>query len=161
MTINIKLSDASIRNAIRILENAKDNIDYGLEQTIDILAKNATMIAKNAYGSMANVDYDSDKTMAIIASSGEANIIAEFGAGDDTDPATGFENQPDTPVYPGSYSELEGSGEYARTGQWHFGGKVYYGEPDNLRVEPRHGLLNAKAYIIASAEEIAKGVIKL
>ena len=161
MKIDIKLSDQSIHNAIRMLQQAKDNLDYGVEQTIDILAKNATMIAQTAYGSMANVDYDSDPTMAIIATSGEANLIAEFGAGDDTDPATGFENKPDTPVYPGSYSELEGSGEYARTGQWHFGGKVYYGKPDNLRVEPRHGLLNAKAYIIASAEDIAKEVIKL
>lgn len=160
MKIDIKLSDASIRNAIRMLENAKDNIDYGLEQTIDILAKNATMIAQNAYGSMASVDYDSDKTMAIIASSGEANIIAEFGAGDDTDPVTGFENAPETPVYPGSYSELVGSGEYATKGYWFFGGQKYYGD-GGRRVEPRRGLLQAKIYILEEGTDIAKGVIKL
>ena len=162
MNITVKLSDQSIRDAIRALRNVQDHLRWGVQDAIEILAKNGAIIANQAYGSMAGaVDYSPEEGVAIIATNGEANLIAEFGAGDDTDPATGFENKPDTPVYPGSYSELEGSGEYARTGQWHFGGKVYYGEPDNLRVKPRHGLLNAKAYIIASAEEIAKGVIKL
>lgn len=160
MNITIDLSTASIQNAIKALNNAKDNLEYGLEQTLDILAKNGTMIAQGAYGSMANVDYDSDSEMAIIMTSGEANIIAEFGAGDDTDPATGFEHQPDTPVYAGSYSELVGSGEYATKGYWFFGGQKYYGD-GGRRVEPRRGLLQAKIYILEEGTEVAKGVIKL
>lgn len=154
MKTDIKLSDQSIHNAIRMLQQAKDNLDYGVEQTIDILAKNATMIAQTAYGSMANVDYDSDPTMAIIATSGKANVIAEFGAGDATEVPTGFENMPDTPVYPGSYSE-QNAKMYSEWGWWRFGGSVY------TQVEPRHGLMQAKVYIVSEVENVAKGVIKL
>ena len=154
MNITVKLSTESIRKAIRMLEKAKDNLEYGLEQTLDILAKNGTMIAQNAYGSMASVDYDSDQTMAIIATSGKANVIAEFGAGDATEIPTGFENMPDTSVYPGSYSE-EHAQMYTRFGWWKFGGEVY------TQVEPRHGLMQAKVYILEEGTDIAKGVIKL
>lgn len=154
MNITIDLSTASVQNAIKMLNDAKDNIEYGVEQTLDILAKNGTMIAREAYGSMANVDYDSDKEMAIIMTSGDANIIAEFGAGDATIPGVGFENAPDTPVYPGSYSE-ENAKMYVELGYWRFGGRIY------REVKPRMGLVKAKTYIIESAEDIAKEVIKL
>lgn len=156
MTINIKLSDASIRRAIRRLRNAQQHLRWGLDDTVQELAKEGAEIANQAYGSMANaVDYMEDEAVGIIAVTGESNLIAEFGAGDATDPATGFENQPDTPVYAGSYSELEGSGEYAKTGKWHFGGKVY------TEVPARRGLMSAKAFIIEQGAEIAKEVIKL
>ena len=156
MNITVKLSDASIRNAIRRLRQAQDHLRWGLDDTVQILAKNGADIANQAYGGMANaVDYMQDEAVGIIAVTGEANLIAEFGAGDATDPATGFENQPDTPVYAGSYSELEGSGEYASTGRWHFGGKVY------TEVPARRGLMSAKANIIATSTNIAKEVIKL
>ena len=156
MTINIKLSDASIRRAIRRLRNAQQHLRWGLDDTVQALAKEGAEIANQAYGSMANaVDYMEDEAVGIIAVTGESNLIAEFGAGDATDPATGFENQPDTPVYAGSYSELEGSGEYAKTGKWHFGGKVY------TEVPARRGLMSAKAFIIEQGAEIAKEVIKL
>lgn len=156
MTINIKLSDASIRRAIRRLRNAQQHLRWGLDDTVQALAKEGADIANQAYGSMANaVDYMEDEAVGIIAVTGESNLIAEFGAGDATDPATGFENQPDTPVYASSYSELEGSGEYAKTGKWHFGGKVY------TEVPARRGLMSAKAFIIEQGADIAKEVIKL
>ena len=154
MNITINLSEASIRNAVSLLENAKDNLEYGIEQTLDILAKNGTMLARAAYGSMANVDYDSDNEMAIIMTSGKANVIAEFGAGDATEIPTGFENMPNTPVYPGSYSE-ENAHMYEQYGWWRFGGKVY------TQVEPRHGLMQAKVYILEEGTDVAKEVIKL
>lgn len=161
MTINIKLSDASIRRAISRLNNAKQNLRWGVSDTVEILAEDGARIAQDAYGGMANaVGYMQDETVGIIASTGEVNLIAEFGAGDDTDPATGFENKPDTPVYAGSYSELEGTGQYANYGYWYFGGQKYYGE-NGRRVPPRHGLLDAKAFVIATAENTAKEVIKL
>ena len=154
MTITVKLSDQSINNAIRLLNDAKDNLNYGVEQTLDILAKNGSIIAQSAYGSMANVSHDSYPTTAIIKTSGKANVIAEFGAGDATETPTGFENMPITPVYPGSYSEQHAK-MYSRFGWWKFGGKSY------TQVEPRHGLVQAKAYIISETENVAKGVIKL
>lgn len=157
MKITVHLSDASIRRAIIRLNRIADHLRWGVQDTVELLAEDGAGIANEAYGGMdANaVAYSPEEGVAIIAVSGETNLIAEFGAGDDTDPATGFENQPDTPVYAGSYSELEGSGEYAEKGYWHFGGRKY------TEVPARRGLFSAKAYIIETAEKTAKEVIKL
>lgn len=157
MNINIGISDYEIKAAISTLVQAIDNLKYGVEQTVEILTKNGAMIAQAEYGGMASVDYDSDKTIGIIGTKADkANIIAEFGAGDATlDPLDLFQNDTVTPVYPGSYSELVGSGEYARDGKWHFGGKEY------TEVEPRLGLFEAKQYILNEGIDIAEGVIKL
>ena len=156
MKIKIGLSDYELRAVVSTLAQAKINLENGVEQTLAILTKNGAMEAQAAYGSMAVVDYDSDATMGLIGTSGEANIIAEFGAGDETyDPLDLFENDTVTPVYPGSYSELEGSGEYAATGRWHFGGRVY------TEVEPRFGLFYAKQYILNEGVDVAKGAISL
>ena len=128
-----------------------------MQETIDILVKDGAMVANDKYGGMANaVGYMPDETTGVIASAGEANLIAEFGAGDATLPPAGmFEDSPDTPVYPGSYSELVGSGEYAATGKWHWGGREF------TEIEPRMGLYNAKNYIEKNAVDIAKEVIQL
>lgn len=155
MNININLSSESITAAIHKLNTVKDNLRWGLDETIGILAKDGAMIAQEADGSMATVSsYRPDENTAIIVATGEAPIIAEFGAGDATMPVM-FENYPGVDVYPGSYSEQVGSKEYALTGKWHFGGKVY------REIEPRGGMLNAKVYIQDNAAEIAKEVIKL
>jgi len=155
--INIKLSTASILGAIRKLNDAQQNLRWGVQDLVECLAEDGAEIANQAYGSMdANaVGYSTEENTAIIAVTGEDNLIAEFGAGDATDPATGFENKPDTPVYAGSYSLLEGTGEYYLTGRWHFNGVPF------TAVEPRHGLMNAKSFIISTADETAKEVIKL
>lgn len=158
MKINIKLSTESIRDAMARLRQAQEDIRWGLQETIDILVKDGEMVANDKYNGMATaVGYMPDENTGIIAVTGKANLIAEFGAGDATLPPTGmFEDEPETPVYPGSYSESEyGSGEYARTGKWHFGGREY------REVSARMGLYNAKNYIEKNAAETAKEVIKL
>lgn len=156
MKIVIKLSEGSIIRAIERLEQAQDNLRYGTGQMMEILAKEGAGIAQGAYRSMARVDYAADETKGTITTSGAANLIAEFGAGDTTaDPRAMFANVPKTDVYPGSYSEQVGSGEYARDGVWHFGGREYYYIP------PRAGLYAAKQYIEQNAGRIAKEVIKL
>ena len=161
MTIDIQLSQRSINNAISELKKVKENLNHGLQQTIDILVKEGAEQAQSSFGSMANVTgYMPDETTGIISASGEAAIIAEFGAGDATTEVM-FENSPGVPVYPGSYSELVGSGEYAESkaktgqGRWHFGGRVY------TEIPPRAGMLNAKTFIMRNAATYAKGVIKL
>lgn len=157
-SIKIRLSEESILRAIHKLNTISENIRWGANDLVECLAEDGAKIANASYGSMeayANA-YSPEEGTAIIAVAGSENLIAEFGAGDSTDPATGFENKPDTPVYAGSYSESEeGSGEYAATGQWHFGGRTY------TEVPPRKGLLNAKAFIIATAKNTAEEVIKL
>ena len=157
MTININLSTDSIDAAIQRLEQVKQNLDWGLSETIDILTDKGAQTAQDADGEMATITtYRPDDNTGIITASGQAALIAEFGAGDATEVPTGFENQPLTPVYPGSYSESpEGSGEYAATGKWHFGGRVYH------EIEPRRGMLKAKEYIVMTAENVAKAVIRL
>ena len=164
MTINISLSAERIRSAINRLNTAQDHLRWGVQDLVELLAQDGADVANAAYGDMdahAN-GYSTDENVGVLAVTGETNLIAEFGAGDATIPGYGFENEPETPVYPGSYSELEGSGEYASTleengstGYWHFGGQVYH------EVEPRMGLVKAKAFIIATADETAKEVIKL
>ena len=155
MNIQINLSTRSIAAGIRRLNEAKENLRWGLDETLDILAKDGEQIAQASDGEMATVSrYRPDENTAVIVATGDAPVIAEFGAGDDTIQPL-FENYPGVDVYPGSYSEQVGSHEYAETGKWHFGGKEY------RTVEPRGGLLNAKIYIQDNAVQIAKGVIKL
>ena len=158
MKISIRLSDASIRRAIRRLETAKQNLRFGIQDAVEILAQDGAGIANEAYGSMdANANaYSPEEGTANIAVSGKTNLIAEFGAGDATIPGIGFENPPDTPTYAGSYSESEeGSGMYADRGWWKFGGSIY------TQIEPRMGLVRAKTFVIEEGTEIARKVIKL
>ena len=158
MNITVHLSDESILKAIHRLNLALDNLRWGIQDTVECLAEDGAMIANAAYGGMdANaVAYSPDEGTAVIDTVGKVNVIAEFGAGDATIPGVGFENPPDTPTYAGSYSESdEGSGMYVERGYWVFGGKVY------REIEPRMGLLRAKVFIIETAVETAKEVIKL
>lgn len=169
MNITVKLSDQSIRNAIKLLENAKDNLEYGLEQTLEILAKNGADEANNAYGSMATAhDFKDDKfTTSINVTGGDKAIIAEFGAGYGTMEYHPFAKNAPVPIEVASYSKENFDRSmygglfyitndlYPGEGYWLFGGQTYQ------RVEARHGLLNAYDYILQNWAEIAKGVIKL
>lgn len=155
MTINLGLSTESILAAISKLRNAKDNLEWGVAELLDSLSTNGAEVANDHYGSMAHADgYATDFTVGKIIVSGEVPGIAEFGAGDATIPVV-FENEPDFPVYPGSWSEREGSGEYAKTGRWHFGGKEY------TEVQPRMGLYNAVLFIEENSTDYAKELIRL
>ena len=158
MTITVRLSEAGVRKAIQRLRQAQDNLRWGVQESVDELVKDGALIANDKYGGMAfAVGYSIEEHTGIVSSVGEANLIAEFGAGDATlPPACMFENVPDTPVYPGSYSESEeGTGEYAATGKWHFGGREY------RKVDPRMGLYNARNYIEKNAVAVVKEVVKL
>lgn len=155
MTITVHLSTESISEAIAELETVRENIRYGLQQTVEILTKEGAYVAQAAYGGMAAATgYMQGETTGVISASGENAVIAEFGAGDATIDVR-FENYPGVDVYPGSYSEQVGSGEYFMTGRWHFGGKTY------TEVQPRGGLYSAKVFIQGNAANIAEEVIKL
>ena len=163
MTITVPLSEEGVRRAIVRLNQVKQNLRFGLQDTIDALVTDGAVVANDKYGGMAEaIGYMDDEDHGVVAAVGESNLIAEFGAGDATLPPEGmFEGSPDTDVYPGAYSEQVGSGEYYRTrrdtgqGRWHFGGVEY------TEVEPRMGLYNAKNYIEKNAIYVAQEVIKL
>ena len=153
MTLDIRLDIGSISKAIRRLEDAKENIQHGEEQFIDIVTEEGADIAQESYGTMATAEAVPEGTTGKIVASGNAVVIAEFGAGDGTIPVM-FENYVGVDVYPGSYSEQVGSGEYAATGRWHFGGRTY------TEVPARAGMLNAREYIKDNAVKVAREVIK-
>lgn len=168
MRLKLTLSESGINRVINRLNRSIDNIEQGVSDFVDIMVTDGAEVANIAYGSMATAwghrDSETDASasghIGVTAEDEHAAIIAEFGAGDDTMEVIDFENPPPVPVYAGAYSELVGSGDYATKGYWYFRGQKYYGE-GGRRVEPRHGLLNAKAHIISSAEDIAQEVIRL
>ena len=51
-------------------------------------------------------------------------LFVEFGAGDAAGSQNALYDNPPEVAYPGSWSEQH-SGEYYRTGKWHFGGREY------------------------------------
>jgi hypothetical protein len=156
VNLNIRLSRDSINHAIAELKKAKDNLQYGMEQTVEILTKEGGDVAKSHTGGMANITTTMVKnTTGQIAESGKAALIAEFGAGDATIMATMFENYPDTAIFPGSYSLLVGKRQYWDYGRWYFGGKRF------TEIQPRQGLYYAKLHIMGMATNVAQGVIKL
>lgn len=164
MTITFKLSDTEIRNAIRKLQSVQEHIRWGISDTVDMLAKEGADIAKEAYGNFGGVNVTSylrKDNEAVIATSGDANVIAEFGAGYATLENHPFADKADTPIEIGSYSK-ENDGmfywsDYANPGEgyWFFGGREY------SEVKPRMGLLLASEMIKEIAVDKAKDVIKL
>ena len=162
MKITLELSTDGARDAINDLKNAKDYLQWDIEHLLEILAKDGADIAQIADGGMADVvGWLEDDHTAKIQATGDAPVIAEFGAGDATISPNGlFEGTPDVDVYPGSYSEQVGTQEYYLSnlqgqGRWHWGGTVF------TEIAPRQGMLKAKQYIIRECTDIAKGVIKL
>ena len=158
MTINIQLSDESIRQAIRRLKEAKENLEAGLAETVDILTQDGAAVASMAIGSFdgATVSHEmTSDTSGVIRVIGEAAVIQEFGAGDVAETGNPFENDPGVPLGSGTYSRLKGSGEYAATGKWHFGGREYQ------YVDPKHGLYHAREWIKDHSTEVAERVIRL
>lgn len=155
MTIKVSLSTESIEQAIRKLGEARDNLDIGVNETVAILTNEGAEIAQTAYGDWGvQATPIPEEAHGEIIVSGDMPLIAEFGAGQATMPVM-FENSPSTPVYEGSYSQLEGSQEYYKYGSWHFAGRYY------TEVPARHGLLDAKNYIIENSTRIAQEVIQL
>lgn len=79
-------------------------------------------------------------------------LIAEFGAGTLADTHPWASQVPD--VYPGSYSERYGTGEFAETRKWHWGGHEF------TYVEPTYALYSGATVSENSADTVAKEVFK-
>ena len=153
MTIHIDLSTESIESAIRLLSERQENLQNDLEHLIDVLTNEGAEIARASYGEWPVQTVPVvEGTHGEIVVAGDMPLIAEFGAGQATMPVM-FENAPETPVYEGSYSQLVGSQEYYKYGSWHFAGEYY------TEVPARHGLLDAKQYILENGTDIALEVL--
>lgn len=157
MEISIDLTVSSINKAIQRLERYQKSLDRKTERLVTELATGGAEMARFAFGSTAYVDSISEGGTAIIEAVGEHVIIMEFGAGMAT-----MENHPlaenaPVDVYRWSYSEQVGSGEGYMTalenggqGYWHFGGAVF------SAVEPRHGMLDARDFVVQNLETKAR-----
>ena len=122
------------RIADSLYHNAADGENRSVLVSVDQLERTETTVAY------------------LISANGEGVVFLEFGAGDTTDYGdhgdwTAKMAANGIPIVKGSYSSTIGSGEYARTGQWHFGGEVYRG------VFPRRALYQAVQNAIASWRE--------
>jgi len=157
--ISITLSIGSINKAIKDLERYQARIERKSAELVNELVDGGAEMAKYAFGNSVSVEKVAEDGVGIIEAVGDAVMFMEFGAGMAT-----MENHPmasnaPADVYRWSYSEQVGSGEGYYTammnggnGYWHFGGKVY------SAVYPRHGLLDARDYIVNNAEAKARGV---
>ena len=154
MIINLEVSQNALESVASLLETVIENINSGVNETVEIMTNEGAMKAESAYGGMATVSTSRpNETTGVIEASGDAAIIAEFGAGEMTIEENPFEYPPSVPVYRWSYSELVGTQEGYATGKWHFGGKEY------RYVKPRRGLYKAKQHIIGKMVEVAQGAI--
>lgn len=164
MNIKLTLGAEEINRLIDDLEFFNEHIG---EELINVLCIEGADEANFAYGSMASATggvveaSDGSVTGKIIATSGNEDtlLIAEFGAGDATiSPSMEFESSGlDSVVYPGAYSRLKGSKEYYEHGSWQFPPKsgIYHTE-----VEARHGMFNAKLYVMQNYERLAEELIR-
>lgn len=157
INLQVSLSQESILRTARRIQDALTNLQQGIADTIDILVNEGAEVAQSSYGDFGvEAVPNAERTRGTIDVIGDMPLIAEFGAGETTlNPAVMFENLPDTEVFRGSYSLLEGSKEFATTGVWHFGGEEY------SYVEPHMGLFNAKNYIIQESTDTALEAIQL
>ena len=165
MTINIDLSPEGIQRAITRLNEVKENLEFGLNDLVEVLCHDGAEVANEAYGRMTTAVMEPvSMTEAKITVPGDDSaIIAEFGAGYATMEYHPFADKAPVPIEVASYSKAQMPyGLFYITndllpgeGYWFFGGKEYD------RVQARHGLLNAYDYIMANSTRIAKEVIKL
>jgi len=171
MTIDMELSTKSIEKAIEQLKELTENLLLDAGEAVDVLCREGADTANEAYGKMAAATPYRDKDgledgiaeghIGVSGRTDDAAIIAEFGAGYAT-----MENHPlagraPVPVRIGSYSEAH-DGMFYQTdaenpgeGYWVFGGVPMD------RVQPRHGLLDAREELLRRGAEIAKEVMKL
>ena len=158
-TIHVDLSIGSINKAIKSLEAYQSRIERKTAQLVSELTEGGAEMARFAFGTTANVDTISEDGLGIIEAVGENVIIMEFGAGMATMENHPLKDEAPVDVYRWSYSEQVGSGEGYYTammnggyGVWHFGGKPY------SAIEPRHGMLDARDFVVNNLEAKARSV---
>lgn len=155
--ITVKLSTGGINRAIRELEKYQARVDEKTAKLIDELVDGGAEMARYAYGNSATVDHVSEEGFGIIEASGRSVMFMEFGAGLATMTDHPMAGNAPVPIREWEYSRTEGSGEGYLTGRWHFppGSDIEYD-----RIEPRHGLLDARDFIVENLETKARGVFE-
>ena len=157
-TFHVNLSVGGVNQLIRQLERYQQRLDERTGRIVDELVAGGAEMARFAFHSTARVETISENGTGIIEAVGENVIIMEFGAGLSTMESHPMAPRAPVPIRIGSYSRMN-HGQFwdmyqndPESAYWVFGGRHYQ------RVEPRHGLLDARDYIVTNLMTRARSV---
>lgn len=161
MKIKVNISDAqSIANAVSQIKNYEKSLDAKAQSVLTELAKKATKTVSMYFAWGEGDDYDVSCVVngnnAMIIAEGSDVVFLEFGAGTETEDHTaGMESEGLPPIYPGSYSQLEGRGFFREDHQfWYYDHKKY------TKLTPTRGFFYASQEIKDEAVKVAIKVFK-
>lgn len=161
MTINLELSKSGIQKAIKDLQNYSNSIDEKMQTLATELCKVGVPVVIVHYvdgftegNSDCNIEIEPTEHGCVLRARGNDVCFLEFGGGVTTAIYDGEGQEGLPPVYPGSWSESEGTGQFAEKGFWFYGGKKYDG------IEAKLGLYYASIEMRNRAVETARRVFK-
>lgn len=158
----MELSHNGIVAARRMLLDYENSLQNKLNILAERLAQIGVRIASTKYnaGMEDSQSYDYDVTVeptekgCKLVANGEDVCFLEFGAGVSTKSWQGEGQEGLPPIYPGSWSETEGNGEFANKGYWIYGNKLYTG------IEPTMGMYYASKQMLTDCIEEARKVFE-
>lgn len=162
MNIKMELSHNGIVTARRMLLDYENSLQNKLNILAERLASIGVRVASTYYNAGMdegkNYDYDvtiepTEKGCKLVAN-GEDVCFLEFGAGVSTRSWQGEGQEGLPPIYPGSWSETEGVGQFANQGYWIYGNELYKG------IEPTMGMYHASKQMLTDCIEEARKVFE-
>lgn len=153
----MELSPEGVKQVQRMFNRLNSKIELKLPQIALRLAEIGVPIVFIHYMNgidEGNEDYDvviepTEKGCKLVAR-GEDVCFLEFGAGVSTKSWQGEGQEGLPPIYPGSWSETEGSGQFANKGYWFYNGEMRMG------LEPKKGMYYASKEMQQRATEIVR-----
>jgi len=153
--IEITLDGSSIRNAIAQIDNLQRNYEAKCDEFLKRLGEIGAEAVRRKFSETTHESYDTysigyqlETDGCTIYADGEQVAFIEFGTGN----GAWYPTDVGVTVKPGSWSETEGTGEYAKYGSWHWKGTKYFG------TSPALGFVEARAEIEYQAPKIAKEI---
>jgi len=127
--VNISNPD-SIKNAVDKITAYEKKLDEKIKTVLTRLAKMGTQLVDYHFSSGEGTEFEVTCVVngnnAMIIAEGDDVVFLEFGAGFGTDDHTdGMETSGLPPIYPGSWSETEGTGQFIRKGYWYWNKQKY------------------------------------
>ena len=157
MRIKITLDSESIDNAIKKIDQYKNSLQKKAEEVLSQLAVMGMEVVNYAYG---DEEYEISCIVngdnAMIIAEGSEVVFLEFGTGVYTEDHTyEMETEGLPPIFAGSYSQTEGSGQF-RAGHeyWYYNHRKYVGSI------PLRGFYMASKEIKEQAVNVAIKVFK-
>lgn len=153
-------SQDSVNEALKKIIQYKQSFEYKVQELISELAKMGERKVDTQFSLITEYEpYDvyceMEGNNAIIIAEGENVIFLEFGTGVDvTDTTDEMETEGLPPIYKGSWSETEGTGQFAHYRYWYYNGHRYTG------TMATQGFYLASKEIRTEAVNVAKRIFK-